>query len=192
MLLLNGFRISLFLYFQHNIITNKQYILTKEYSRCSNHQRNVQSDCAKNTKSLYSYRNNRTINLIHNNNKKIATNEDDDDDDGLCCCWVRMTMMTTMTMTTIDYAAAEWRWWWRCWWWLHDTVQCRYNAVDFLQIHHKRHPIARPLGRGMGCLLLIGIYIQILPQSLQWCVQYHVILDRVITALDCNIMIPQW
>ena len=70
-----GFRIqdSGFLYFQHNIITNKQYILTKKYSRCSNHQRNVQSDCAKNTKSLYSYRNNRTINLIHNNNKKIAT-----------------------------------------------------------------------------------------------------------------------
>ena len=62
-----------FLYFQHNIITNKQYILTKKYSRCSNHQRNVQSDCAKNTKSLYSCRNNRTINLIHNNNKKIAT-----------------------------------------------------------------------------------------------------------------------
>ena len=33
------------------------------------------------------------------------------------------------------------------------TVQCRYNAVNFLENPHNRHPIARPWGRGMGCLL---------------------------------------
>ena len=32
------------------------------------------------------------------------------------------------------------------------TVRCRYNAVNFLTKIHKRHPIARPLGRGMVCL----------------------------------------
>ena len=33
------------------------------------------------------------------------------------------------------------------------TVRCRYNAVNFLQNPHNRHPIARPWGWGMGCLL---------------------------------------
>ena len=36
------------------------------------------------------------------------------------------------------------------------TVRCRYNAVNFIQNAHKRHTIARPLGRGMVCLLLIN------------------------------------
>ena len=62
-----GFRIQVFFYFQHNIITIKQYIFTKKYSWCSNHLRNVQRDCAKNTKLLYPYRNDRTINLMHIN-----------------------------------------------------------------------------------------------------------------------------
>ena len=30
------------------------------------------------------------------------------------------------------------------------TVRCRYNAVTFLTNIHKRHPIARPSGQGMG------------------------------------------
>ena len=30
------------------------------------------------------------------------------------------------------------------------TVQCRYNAVNFLLNPHNRHLIARPWGRGMG------------------------------------------
>ena len=67
----------------------------------------------------------------------------------------------------------------------HSTVQWHYNAVNFLQNHRKRHPIAHPLGWDMGCLLWIKTYIHILPLSLQWCVQYHVILDHVIMALDC-------
>ena len=33
------------------------------------------------------------------------------------------------------------------------TVGCCYNAVNVLENPHKRHLIARPLGRGMGCLL---------------------------------------
>ena len=55
------------------------------------------------------------------------------------------------------------------------TVQCRHNAVNFLQHIHERHPIARPSGRGMGCFLWVRPLIDILPQFLQWCVQYHVI-----------------
>ena len=46
-----------------------------------------------------------------------------------------------------------------------NTVRCRYNVVTFLTNIHKRHPIARPLGRGMGCLLWIQHVIDTLPQS---------------------------
>ena len=31
------------------------------------------------------------------------------------------------------------------------TVRCRFNAVNFLQNSHNTHPIARQLGRSMGC-----------------------------------------
>ena len=64
------------------------------------------------------------------------------------------------------------------------TVQCRYNAVNFLSNPHKIHPIAHPLGRGMGCILWLQTVIYTLPQSPQWCMQYHVTLDLVIMALD--------
>ena len=33
----------------------------------------------------------------------------------------------------------------------HYTVRCHYNTVNFGMNHHKIHPIARPLGRDMGC-----------------------------------------
>ena len=36
---------------------------------------------------------------------------------------------------------------------LQDTVRCHFNAVDFLQNHHNRHPIAQMWGLGVGCLL---------------------------------------
>ena len=42
------------------------------------------------------------------------------------------------------------------------TVRRRYSAVDFLTNIYKRHPIARPLGRVMGCLLWIQHLIDIL------------------------------
>ena len=34
-------------------------------------------------------------------------------------------------------------------------MRCRYNAVIFFQIPHQSHPMARLLGRNMGCLLCI-------------------------------------
>ena len=40
-------------------------------------------------------------------------------------------------------------------------------AVKFHTNIHKKHPIARPLGRGMGCFLWIQHLIDILPQFLQ-------------------------
>ena len=70
------------------------------------------------------------------------------------------------------------------------TVRCRYNAVNFLKNIHKRHHIARPLGRGMGCLLWIQLLFDILPQFLQSFMQYPTILDRVTTALDCTSPYP--
>ena len=45
-----------------------------------------------------------------------------------------------------------------------NTARCRYNAVNFLQNSHKRHPIARPLGRGMRCLLCVQTLVRILSQ----------------------------
>ena len=66
-----------------------------------------------------------------------------------------------------------------------NTVRCHYNTVNFLQTFHKRHPRACPLRWDIGSLLCVQIQIYILPQSLQWCVQYNVILDCVITAPNC-------
>ena len=62
------------------------------------------------------------------------------------------------------------------------TVWCRYNAVSSLKNPHKRDPIARPLRRGMGCLLWIEPLIYILSQSVQWWVQYHLVYHHAITA----------
>ena len=64
-------------------------------------------------------------------------------------------------------------------------MRCHYNAVNYIQIQHKRHSIARPLGQG---ILGVQSLMYILSQSPHRCVQYHVILDRVITALDCHWM----
>ena len=47
---------------------------------------------------------------------------------------------------------------------IQNSVRCCYNAVNFLQTPHNRHPIARPWGRAMGCLLWIQIPIYVLPQ----------------------------
>ena len=70
-----------------------------------------------------------------------------------------------------------------------STVRCRYNAVNFITNIHKRHPMARPLGRGMGCLLWIQHLIDIMSQFLQLLMQNLTILDRVITALDCIVYV---
>ena len=59
---------------------------------------------------------------------------------------------------------------WTCLSCISNTVRCRYNVVDFLQNHHKGHPVSRPHGRAMGCLLWVQTYIHILPQLPQWCI----------------------
>ena len=68
---------------------------------------------------------------------------------------------------------------------LPSTVWCC-CSVNFLPNPHKIHPIARPSGRAMGCILRVLTVIYTLPQSLQRCMQYHVILGHVVTALDSN------
>ena len=66
------------------------------------------------------------------------------------------------------------------------TVWCCKNAVNFLPNPHKIHPIARRLGRDMGCDLTFDTLIYaLLSQSTQCSIEYRVIFDRVITALDC-------
>ena len=67
------------------------------------------------------------------------------------------------------------------------TVRCRYDEVNLIPNPRKLHPIARPLGRCIGCILWVQTVIYTLLQSPQWCMQYHVILDRVVTALDCTV-----
>ena len=62
-----------------------------------------------------------------------------------------------------------------------NTARWRYNAVNFLKNIHKPHPIARPLGRG------IGVWFVDLASDcdiLQLFMQYVTILDRIITTLD--------
>ena len=47
------------------------------------------------------------------------------------------------------------------------TVQCCYNAVNFLQNTHNRRPIAHPRGWGMGCFLWVQSEIYVLLLSSQ-------------------------
>ena len=49
------------------------------------------------------------------------------------------------------------------------TVRCRYHAVQFLQIPHNRHYIARPWERDIWCLLWVKRLIDLLLLSLQCC-----------------------
>ena len=57
-------------------------------------------------------------------------------------------------------------------------MRCCYTAVNVLPNPHKVHPTARPLWA--------QILVYTLLQSLQWCVQYCVLLERIITALCCS------
>ena len=66
-----------------------------------------------------------------------------------------------------------------------QAIQCvPCSMVKFLQNHHNRHPIAHPWGWDMWCLLWFKIWFT-------FCHFYCsavcniVIVDRVITALDC-------
>ena len=64
-------------------------------------------------------------------------------------------------------------------------MQRHYNPVNCLLNLHKIHPIAPPLGCGMECILWVQTLRYTLPGSLQWCMQYHVISDHAIIALNC-------
>ena len=55
-----------------------------------------------------------------------------------------------------------------------NTMWRCYNTVIFSKNPHIIHPISRPLGRAMGCLLWVQILIYDMPQLLQWCMKYHV------------------
>ena len=65
------------------------------------------------------------------------------------------------------------------------TVWCCYNVVNFLTNIHKRYPIARPSGRGLGCFFVGPALIHILPEFLQLFMQYLTISVCVMTALNC-------
>ena len=67
---------------------------------------------------------------------------------------------------------------------IYDTVQSCYHAVNFLQNPHNIHPIAYPSGWAMGCLLWVQALTHVLPQTMEWYIQYHVLLDRIIMAFD--------
>ena len=53
------------------------------------------------------------------------------------------------------------------------AVQSRYNAVNFPPNHNKRYPIA--LARGGGGYSNPETLMYIIPQPLQWCMQFHVL-----------------
>ena len=65
------------------------------------------------------------------------------------------------------------------------TVCCCFNVISFLQNFHNRHPRAHPWRQAMECHLWVQTLIYDLPQLLQRCLQYQVILDHIITAPYC-------
>ena len=88
------------------------------------------------------------------------------------------------------------------WWWLiirstnavrfcRHTVRCCYNTAHFHPNLQKRRPIAGLLRRVMGCLWWVQAGIYILPQLLQWYMQYRVILGGIITPFGCKTK-PWW
>ena len=73
-----------------------------------------------------------------------------------------------------------------------QTVQWSKNAVNFLKNVNKGHPIARPLGPGVGCLLWIQHLIDILPQFLQSLMQYLTIFMVHTEIFEWNLMTFPW
>ena len=74
---------------------------------------------------------------------------------------------------------------WPASWAMVSIVRCHYNVVDFLQNPQRRHIIACPSGWNMRCIFFIQMLISILPQSLQWYMQYHVLLACIIMSPGC-------
>ena len=65
-------------------------------------------------------------------------------------------------------------------------VRCRFSTFDFLQNPCFRHSMAHSCGPAVGCLLWgkVETLIYVLFQLLQYCMQYRIILERVVTAPD--------
>ena len=61
-----------------------------------------------------------------------------------------------------------------------NTAWFHYNMMNFLKNLHNRHPIARPWGWGMECLLWVRSLIYTMSQWLQY-FKSHNIQDSVIT-----------
>ena len=72
-----------------------------------------------------------------------------------------------------------------------DTAWYHYN-VNFLENLHNRHPIADQWRWALGILLWVHNLISIMPESLQCCVEYLVIMDQVRTAPGSILLIMQW
>ena len=68
------------------------------------------------------------------------------------------------------------------------------QSVFFFQFPHNIHPVARPLGRGMGCLLCVSSLIHVLLLWLQYCVTHwwempfplKYVLDETIMISICT------
>ena len=69
--------------------------------------------------------------------------------------------------------------------WVDEAAKSHYDMVSFLQNSHNRHPIARPHGRAMGCLLWVQSKNQVLPLYWKKC---HVITDNAKSFVisSCN------
>ena len=63
------------------------------------------------------------------------------------------------------------------------TVRCCYSVVSFLHNSHKRHPIARPLEQGMGCVLWIQHLIDTLPQFVQLFMQHVTTVETLYSTI---------
>ena len=57
-------------------------------------------------------------------------------------------------------------------WQFRNTVETLYNTVNFCWSTHKRHSIARPKGRGMGCLLWVQSATYCVDLSKLSCIKY--------------------
>ena len=62
--------------------------------------------------------------------------------------------------TAISHMDSQWQLTWQIAWhtaiWSQRTMWCSFNTVSFFLNPHKIHPIARLLGRDMGCILWVS------------------------------------
>ena len=66
------------------------------------------------------------------------------------------------------------------------TVRCRYNPVNFIKKNSPKTSQSSPVRASFGVSFVYSAFDWYLSQFRQWCMQCLVILDRVITALQCT------